>query len=172
MKRFLLTSLLLCLALVGRAQGSDADLVKVGDTMPDFTIVRDNGERIASSQLKGKVILINFFATWCPPCQKELAAVQATLWPRYKDNPDFHLLVIGRQHNDVELAEYNKKKGFTFPLYPDKNRAIFAAFARNLIPRCYLIDKEGKVVYAGKGYTEEDFEALLRQIARSLDATR
>ena len=124
--------------------------------MPAFTIMNDNGTQVPSSSLKGKVILVNFFATWCPPCQKELAEVQKMLWPKYKDNKDFVLLMIGREHTDVELQKYNEKKGFTFPLYPDKNRAIYGAFAKNLIPRSYLVDKTGKVVYATKGYSDEE----------------
>ena len=96
--------------------------------------MNDNGTQVPSSSLKGKVILVNFFATWCPPCQKELAEVQKMLWPKYKDNKDFVLLVIGREHTDVELQKYNEKKGFTFPLYPDKNRAIYGAFAKKSDP--------------------------------------
>ena len=108
--------------------------------------------------------MVNFFATWCPPCQKELAEIQQTLWPKYKDNPDFALLVIGREHSDADLQAYNKKKGFSFPLYPDKNRSIYAAFAKNLIPRCYLIDPKGTIVYTTKGYEEKEFSTLMNQI--------
>lgn len=167
MKKNLLTVLLLIFTCLVHAQG-DADLIKVGDQMPAFTIVSDNGTKMSSASLKGKVVLINFFATWCPPCQKELAEVQQKLWPKYKDNKNFQLLVIGREHTDVELAKYNEKKGFTFPLYPDKNRAIFGAFAKNLIPRTYLIGKDGKVIYAGKGYTEEDFVELMDKIGAAV----
>ena len=103
MKKYLLASLLALLAFVGKAQEDNSDIVKVGDTMPSFTIVSDNGSKLQSASLKGKVILVNFFATWCPPCQKELAAVQQTLWPKYKNNKDFVLLVIGREHTEVEF---------------------------------------------------------------------
>lgn len=144
------------------------DIVKVGDMMPSFTIMHDDGSRIASSEWKGKVILVNLFATWCPPCQKELAAVKETLWPKYKDNEQFVMAVIGREHSDEELQKYNEKKGFTFPLYPDKNRAVFNSFAKNLIPRSYLIDKSGKVIYTSKGYTEEEFAELMQKIEEAL----
>ena len=167
MKKYLLTVLLVIFAFVARAQ-NDGDIIKVGDQMPAFTIVSDDGKQISSASLKGKVVLINFFATWCPPCQKELAEVQQKLWPKFKDNKNFQMLVIGREHTDAELAKYNEKKGFTFPLYPDKNRAIFGAFAKNLIPRTYLIGKDGKVMYAGKGYTEEEFAGLMDKIGASL----
>ena len=97
-----------------------------------------------------------------------MAAVQETLWPKYKDNNQFALVVIGREHDEAELAKYNEKKGFTFPLYPDKNRSIYAAFAQSLIPRSYLFDKEGKIIRATKGYTEEEFGELMQLIEQTL----
>ena len=78
------------------------------------------------------------------------------------------MLVIGREHTDADLKKYNAKKGFEFQLYPDKNRAIFNSFAKNLIPRSYLIGKDGKVVYASKGYTDEEFAQLMQAIENAL----
>ncbi len=168
MKKYLLTTLCLLVAYLCWAQTDADDIVKVGDTMPSFVITHDDGTKLASTQWKGKVILVNLFATWCPPCQKELAAVKQTLWPKYKDNKDFMMLVVGREHTDADLKKYNEKKGFEFPLYPDKNRAIFNSFAKNLIPRFYLIDKTGKVVYASKGYDDEEFNRLMQAIDKAI----
>lgn len=164
MRTLLLTCLLVAGSFIGKAQDTSQEILKVGDAMPAFTIVSDDGKTFKSSALKGKVILINFFATWCPPCQKELAEIQAKLWPAYKDNSNFTLLVIGREHTNTELATYNEKKGFTFPLYPDKSRAIFNAFAKSQIPRTYLIGKDGKIIHATVGFKEEDFEILMQKI--------
>lgn len=168
MKKIVFLAFFAILALCVKGQDSSGDLIKVGQQMPAFTIVHDDGTQIPASSFKGKVVLVNLFATWCPPCQKELAEVEKTLWPAYKDNKNFALLVIGREHSDSDLAKYNEKKGFSFPLYPDKNRAIFGAFAKNLIPRSYLIDKSGKVVYATKGYTDEEFKELLKAIEAAM----
>lgn len=169
MKKYVLASLCLLLTLVGKAQENHSDIVKVGNALPAFTLVSDDGSTLSSASLKGKVALVTFFATWCPPCQKELAAVQETLWPKYKDNPHFVLLVIGREHTDADLKKYNEKKGFTFPLYPDKNRAVFDAFAKNLIPRSYLVGKDGKVIYTTNGYDEGEFAELMQQIEKALN---
>ncbi|MDL2244025.1 TlpA disulfide reductase family protein [Parabacteroides sp. PFB2-10] len=168
MKAYVLTLCLFLATVMAKAQTSEQDIVKVGDAMPSFTISLDDGKKINSNIYAGKVVLINFFATWCPPCQKELAEVQATLWPKYQNNKDFILLTIGREHSVADLLTYNEKKGFTFPLYPDKDRSIYGAFAKSLIPRTYLIDKKGKVVMATVGFNQEDYQNLLAKIEELL----
>lgn len=167
MKRFILTTLLTLGTLAGFAQ-QEGDLIKVGDTMPAFTIVSDNGAEFKSSALQGKVVLLTFFATWCGPCQKELAAVQEQLWPKYRDNAKFTMLVIGREHTDAELKTYNETKGFDFPLYPDKSKAIYSLFASKFIPRTYLVDKNGKVIFASTGFNEAEFAGLMDKIEGAL----
>jgi peroxiredoxin len=155
-------------SLLSFAQESDADIVKVGDNIPAFTLHSTANGTINSADLKGKVVLINIFATWCGPCQSELAEVQKILWPKYKNNKDFCMLVIGREHTDDQLAEYNKRKGFTFPLYPDPKREVTGKFATKMIPRSYLINKEGKVISATTGYENGAINTLMKQIDKAL----
>jgi peroxiredoxin len=167
---FLFTFMMLALSTIkSQEQEEDSDKVKTGDSMPAFTIVSDNGKQTSSSEFRGNVLLITMFATWCPSCQLEMAEIEKSLWPKFKDVKGFALLAIGREHSDAELIEYNQTKGFTFPLYPDKDRKIFDLFAVQFIPRTYLINREGKIIYMTMGYNEEEFRQLERMIERALN---
>jgi peroxiredoxin len=145
-----------------------AQELKKGDAMPGFELNSSVYGKVSSADLKGKVVLVSLFATWCGPCQLELAEVQKTLWPKYKDNKDFKMLVIGREHTDEQLTKYNERKKFTFPLYPDPKREVFSKFAEKSIPRAYLFDKDGKLIYSSIGYTQEEFQHLLKAIENAL----
>ena len=160
--------LMLVLLMLVTTIGVRAQELKVGDAMPKFELNSSVYGDVKPADLKGKVVLVSLFATWCGPCQKELADVQSTLWPKYKDNKDFVMLVIGREHTDEDLQKYNERKKFTFPLYPDPKREVFSLFAEKSIPRAYLFGKDGKLIYSSIGYTAEEFQKLMETIEKSL----
>lgn len=155
--------MMLCMALVVQAQE-----LKKGDKLPTFQLKSAVYGNVSSADLKGKVVLVSLFATWCGPCQLELAEVEKVLWPKYKDNKDFVLLVVGREHTDEQLKTYNERKKFTFPLYPDPKREVFSLFAEKSIPRAYLFNKQGEAVYTSLGYEKEEFGRLLNAIEAAL----
>ncbi|MCU4154457.1 TlpA family protein disulfide reductase [Carboxylicivirga sp. A043] len=153
--------------LVAWASGNEADKIKVGDVAPDFTVMTPDGE-VSTADLKGKVVLINFFATWCPPCVKELPVLEKEVWKQFKDNEDFVLLVVGREHNPEELKKFAEDKGLDLPFCPDEERKVFSQFATQSIPRNYIINKGGKIVYASVGYSHQEFEHMIDVLKRQL----
>ncbi|MDE7077441.1 MAG: TlpA family protein disulfide reductase [Alistipes sp.] len=98
--------------------GSEPDaatLVKAGDTAPDFTVEMFDGQKITLSSLRGKVVLLNFWATWCPPCRQELARVQTDLIDRF-EGCGFVFLPVSRGETHDAVAAFRDKQGYTFPM--------------------------------------------------------
>ena len=166
MLRLIIVSVLVLAGHIVMAQTA-GDIVKVGDKMPAFTFKTESGN-VSSSSLKGKVVMLNFFATWCPPCRKELPHVEEKIWEKYKSNSDFKLMVIGREHTLEEISDFSEGK-YTMPFFPDEGREIFALFAENSIPRNYIINREGEIVYASVGFSDESFGELLKVLSSLLD---
>lgn len=160
-----------CLMLTGGLTGVKAQAketkVKVGDDVPEFTVEMFDGKKINMKDLKGKVVLINFWATWCPPCQLELKRVQKEIIDRFKGK-DFVFLPISREETKEQVAKFRQKNGYIFPMGLDPERKIFDKFATSTIPRNFLIDKKGKIVEIEIGYTEKSFAELIEKIEKLL----
>ncbi|MEH6307906.1 TlpA disulfide reductase family protein [Olivibacter sp. CPCC 100613] len=151
------------------AQDQQEWLVKLGDKAPDFSFTLADSSLKNLHDYKGKVVLINFFATWCPPCRKELPRVQEEIYNQYKENKNFELFVFGREENWDKLGPFIEKTGYTFPILPDLKREIFSKYANSGIPRNVVVDEQGKIIYLSLGYTEEEFDKLLAVLAEKLN---
>lgn len=143
-------------------------IVKEGEAAPDFSYETEPGKTQMLSELKGKVVWINFFATWCGPCRKELPHLQKDVYDKYIENDDFVLIILGREHSWEEVNKFKEEQKFSMPFYPDPKREIFAMFAQQNIPRNFIIDKEGKVALSSVGFNEEDFEKIKEKVASLL----
>ena len=152
------------------ADTESTTLVKAGDKAPDFTVEMFDGTKTSLAELKGKVVLLNFWATWCPPCRQELTRVQKDIIDRFKGNEDFVFLPVSRGETRETVAAFREKMGYTFPMGLDPEQKIYRLYASNYIPRNFLIGKDGKVISATIGYEAPEFDELILLIERQLNS--
>ena len=152
----------------GQRAGEDTTaLVRVGDKAPDFTVEMFDGAEISLEALRGKVVLLNFWATWCPPCREELTHVQKEIIDRFEGRP-FVFLPVSRGESREAVAAFREKTGYAFPMGLDSLRTVYDRYASNFIPRNFLIGPDGKVVFSAVGYDEEEFRELILAIEEAL----
>lgn len=143
-------------------------IVKKGQKVPAFTFTDENGKTFSISDFKGKVVMITFFATWCAPCRQELPHIQSDIYDKYKENSQFKLLIFGREHSQKEVNDFKAAQGFTMPFYADKNRTVYSLFAEKYIPRNFLIDKNGTIIFSETGFNNEKFTELKNLIQQQV----
>lgn len=149
----------------------EATLVKVGDKAPDFVLTLEDGSTKQLSDLKGKVVWVNFFATWCPPCRKELPHLEKDVYKAFKNRNDFEVLVIGREHSWEELNKFKTDNNYVLPFYSDAKREAFSKYAKQNIPRNFVIDKEGKLAVVSSGFNEKEFQEIITKVEELLKET-
>ncbi|KAA3643544.1 MAG: TlpA family protein disulfide reductase [Chloroflexi bacterium] len=132
--------------LVATQQGN----VGPGEPAPNFTLTTFAGEEIGAAEMQGKIIVLNFWASWCKPCEQEAADLQ-TAWEMYE--PSGEVLFLGADYVDtqIEASKYLEKFSITYPNGPDLGTRISQAFRIRGVPETYFIDKEGNLAYVKIG---------------------
>ena len=122
------------------------------------------------SELRGKVVLVNFWATWCPPCRKELPSMER-LWQQFKDQG---LVVLGVNVAEDADAVFAFSNGLdtplSFPLLLDEDAAVTQSWPVQGLPTTYLIDKQGRIAFGAIGGREFDSPAIVEQVRQLLAA--
>lgn len=162
---FLFFGLLLFLSV--QAQGNDYQFkVKVGDMAPDFEMELPSGGKVKLSSLRGKVVMLQFTASWCRVCRQEMPHIESDIWQKHKSNTEFALYGIDREEPAETVLKFAKQTGVTYPIGLDPKAEIFSTFAESKagITRNIIIDKDGKIVMLTRLYKEEEFKQMVELI--------
>ena len=171
-RRWLAFGLLLLLA-VGCIRDEESDdiaattLVHAGEQAPDFTVTMLDGSTTTLSALRGKVVLLTFWNTWCPECGREMAVVQQEIIDRFAGR-EFRFLPVAREEAVGTVAEFAVGNGYDFPIGVDPEGIIYGLYATKYVPRNILVDRNGTVVASHAGYTPETFAELVEAIELQL----
>jgi peroxiredoxin len=175
MKKLLLfLSCIICCALCIKANAQEGEdrgyIVKVGDMAPDFELTMDNGKTIRLSQLRGKVVMLQFTASWCGICRKEMPFIESDIWQKHKNDNDFVLVGIDREETADKVALLREVTKITYPLAYDTKGDVFRlyAYANAGITRNVLIDKKGRIVMLTRKFEDQEFKALCQKISQML----
>jgi len=114
---------------------------------------------------RGKIVIVNFFATWCPPCIQEIKEFKTDLWPKIKSNSDVVLLSIAEDDNRADVERWLKREKLGWTFLWDKGGALFSQHTQDgTIPLLIVIDKTGKIAATQTGFAPGLAEALLKHL--------
>ncbi|MCK9423433.1 MAG: TlpA family protein disulfide reductase [Bacteroidales bacterium] len=143
-------------------------IVKVGQPAPDFTLTTTSGKTFKLSEKKGKVVMIQFTASWCGVCRKEMPHIEKEIWQPLKDK-DFVLVGVDRDEPSDVVSEFAKKMKITYPLAPDPGARVFFLYANKDagVTRNVIIDQQGKIVFLTRLYEKNEFDAM-KEVIKNL----
>jgi peroxiredoxin len=140
-------------------------IVKVGDESPDFKMQLIDGKTITKKDLIGKVAVLQFTASWCSVCRKEMPHLEKDVWQKFKAK-DFILIGVDRDEPLDVVQEFAKEIKVTYPMALDPGADIFALFAAREagVTRNIVIDQTGKIVFLTRLFEEKEFKAMIAKI--------
>ena len=140
----------------------------VGDNAPSFRARTLNGsETISNTDLQGKVVFVDFWASWCPPCLKSLPEFES-LQTSFSGRDDVVVLAINLDENPQDAKDFINKINVSYKVLADKEGAIPESFGVNTMPTSYIIDKSGVIRYVHNGYKSGDVSKIKAEIEKLL----
>ena len=163
---FVVLAGLLVLMGLGMARSGTTSL-KVGDPAPNFTIASFDGKTIPLASLKGKVVVVHFWASWCTSCFDESPLMEQA-WQKYRPGGDVVFLGVDYVDTDGPALAFIKKYGFDFPNGPDLRSEISAAYHITGVPETYIIDRQGNLAHMQPGpfNSVEEISGLVENVLK------
>jgi peroxiredoxin len=116
---------------------------QAGFSAPDFTLETPDSGTVNLADLRGQVVLINFWATWCPPCRAEMPAIQQ-VYERYREQ-GFTVLAVNMQEGDTQVAAFVNEMGLTFPILMDRDGSVSNRYQVKALPSTFVVDRQGVI---------------------------
>lgn len=174
MKRTLIAALLTVFGLsVSYAQDKKADdagyIVKKGDKAPDFVINEAGGKSYKLSDLKGKVVMLQFTASWCSVCRKEMPFIEKEIWQE-KKNSGLVIVGIDRDEPVDKVLKFKKDMSISYPLALDPGAELFSLYALKDagVTRNVIIDRNGRIIFLTRLFDRPEFDSMKKVIFAEL----
>jgi peroxiredoxin len=154
-------------ALLAGLAVNAAQAVQLTAPAPDFTLRAMSGPNVRLQELRGKVVMVNFWATWCGPCRQEMPHLNR-LHEKYSRS-GFVLLGLNVDDDPQNAAAVAAKLGIQFPVLLDTDKQVSDRYDLKAMPSTYLIDRDGKVRFMHRGYLsgyEEQYEKQIRELLK------
>jgi peroxiredoxin len=134
---------------------------------PEFSFTSSSGEYITLDDLKGKVVMLDFWGTWCPPCVASVPELR-NLYKRYSKDSSFVLIGISSDHDDAIWRDFTDKNKMVWPQYRDRDRRILEAFSIRAFPTYIIIDHEGIVRFQSTGYGGANLDGAVKKYLKAM----
>lgn len=144
--------------------------VAIDDQAPDFTITYLDGRTAKLSSLRGKVVMLQFTASWCPVCRREMPHIENEIWQKFKTDTNFVLVGIDLKEDAKKIKKFITDTKVTYPIALDSDGSIFALYTEKNagVTRNILIAPNGKIVFLTRLYDPEEFRMLIQIIESEL----
>lgn len=149
--------------IYNNATKEQQEVLQIGDQAPDFKLTDLNGKEHQLSEYRGQGVFVNFWGTWCKPCEKEFPLMEKQ-YQVYKDQ-GVQILAVNIAQSDYEVRQFAEQRDLTFPIVIDKSKSVMEAYNIRPLPTTLLVNVEGKIVKIVTGeMSEEDIQSYMEQI--------
>ena len=169
LSRLFVSGLFLLLILSGCQGGSAPSSVAVGEVAPDFTLVNMDGEMVSLSDYLGQVVVINFWATWCPPCREEKPTMES-LYEKFKEEGLVFLAVNVEADGHQVVSQYLLRQSYSFPILLDAKAEVQGLYGVFRYPESYIVDRNGVVaehVIGGRDWMQNPTYRMVESLLKN-----